>query len=132
MNILDENIPKNQTALLESWRIRFRQIGVNIGRLGMLDEAIIPLLLKQHLRTFFTRDRGFYDIQLCHSRYCLVVLDVGKHEAASFIRRLLRHSAFDTRAKRMGKVIRVSRAKISIRHVAEARREIKLGWFKVA
>ena len=131
MNILDENIPKNQTALLESWRIRFKQIGVNIGRLGMLDEAIIPLLRKQHLPTFFTRDRGF-DIQLCHSRYCLVVLDVGKHEAASFIRRLLRHSAFDTRAKRMGKVIRVSRAKISIRHVAEARREIKLGWFKVA
>lgn len=132
MNILDENIPKNQTALLESWRIHFRQIGVNIGQVGMLDETIIPLLLKQSLPTFFTRDKDFYDYRLCHSRYCLAVLDVGKHEAASFIRRFLRHSAFSTRAKRMGKVIRISRATISVRLLSERRREMKLGWFEVA
>lgn len=98
----------------------------------MRDEDIIPMLLKQQLPTFFTRDRGFYNPLLCHSRYCLVVLDVGKDEAASFIQRFLRHSAFSTRAKRMGRVIRVSRAKMSVRSVAERSREIKLGWFGMA
>lgn len=66
MNILDENIPENQTALLASWRIPFKQIGLNIGRAGMTDESIIPLLLKQSVPTFFTRDKGFYDSELCH------------------------------------------------------------------
>ncbi len=42
MNILDENIPKNQRQLLESWRIRIRQIGFNIGQRGMQDAEIIP------------------------------------------------------------------------------------------
>jgi hypothetical protein len=37
MNILDENIPKNQRQLLESWRISIRQTGVNVGRKGMKD-----------------------------------------------------------------------------------------------
>ena len=93
MNILDESLPNNQVALLESWRIHVKQISVNIGRQGMSDEEIIPLLLQNHLPTFFTRDKGFYKRELCHSRYCLVVMAVKKDEAASFIRRLLRHSA---------------------------------------
>lgn len=132
MNILDENIPKSQTALLESWRIHFRQIGVNIGRRGMSDEEIIPFLLKQHLPTFFTRDKGFYRPRLRHSGYCLVVLDVGKHEVASFIRRFQRHRAFRARTTRVGKVIRRSRAKLAIWSLPELRQEVKLGWFKVA
>lgn len=132
MNILDENIPKNQTALLESWRIHFKQIGVSIGRLGMSDEEIVPLLLNHRLPTFFTRDKGFYARRLCHSGYCLVVMAVEKHEAASFVRRFLRHSAFSTRSKRMGKVIRVSRARISVWSLSARRREIKLGWFKIS
>ena len=44
MNILDENIPKPQRELLEGRRISVRQVGVNIGRKGLLDEEIIPLL----------------------------------------------------------------------------------------
>jgi hypothetical protein len=132
VNILDENIPNTQTALLESWRIHFKQIGIGTGRLGMTDTDIIPLLLTEHLPTFFTRDRGFYNPRLCHSKYCLVVLDVRRDEAASFTRRLLRHPAFNTRAKRMGKVVRVTRARISFRSVTETRRELKLSWFSIA
>jgi hypothetical protein len=41
VNILDENIPKNQRQLLESWRIHVRQIGFNIGQRGMQDEEIM-------------------------------------------------------------------------------------------
>ena len=113
MNILDENIPKPQRELLTSWRIAVRQIGVNIGRKGMLDEEIVPLL--QHLRhpTFFTRDADFYKRHLCHAGYGLVYLSVEKSEAALFVRRLLRHPNFKTQAKRMGKVIRISHMGIS-------------------
>lgn len=108
MNILDENIPASQRQLLRSWRIRVRQIGYDIGRKGMQDDEIIPFLHQQRRPTFFTRDLGFYERSLCHSGYCLVSLAVEKNEAAFFVRRVLRHPEFDTQAKRMGTVIRVS------------------------
>jgi len=54
VNILDENIPKNQRQLLEKWRIHVRQIGFNIGRMGMQDEEIIPFLLQIKRLFFYT------------------------------------------------------------------------------
>ena len=82
MTILDENIPKPQRERLEGWRIAVRQIGVSVGRKGMLDEEIISLLQSLRHPTFFTRDDDFYDRRLCHSRYCLVYLAVEKSEVA--------------------------------------------------
>jgi hypothetical protein len=107
MNLLDENIPDSQRQLLRSWRIRVRQIGHQVGRQGMKDGEIISLLHQIGPVTFFTRDLGFYHRHLCHANYCLVCLDVGQYEVASFIRRFLRHPALNSRAKRMGKVVRV-------------------------
>lgn len=127
MNILDENIPENQRQLLRGWRIRVRHIGQDIGRQGMSDEEIIPLLHRLSSTTFFTRDRGFYDRSLCHNNYCLVYLAVEQYEVASFVRRFLRHPAFRTRATRMAKSVRVSRMEL---HVWEryAETERKLRW----
>ncbi len=113
MNILDENIPKPQRELLEAWRIPVKQIGVSIGRKGMLDEEILPLLLRQRHPTFFTRDDDFFVRELCHAKYCLVYLTVAKTEVALFVRRLLRQPDFRTKAGRMGKVLRVSHVGIS-------------------
>ncbi len=127
MNILDENIPANQRQLLESWRVHVRQIGFSVGRRGMQDEELIPFLLGQRRPTFFTRDVDFYDRQLCHARYCLVYLDVDKNEMAAFVRRLLRHPACNTQAKRMGHVIRVSSAGLSIWRL-HATKELALQW----
>ncbi|MGH9969297.1 MAG: hypothetical protein ACREBG_16065 [Pyrinomonadaceae bacterium] len=110
MNLLDENIPKSQRQLLEAWRERIYQIGFNVGRQGMQDDEMIPLLLKLHRPTFFTRDEDFYDRRLCHAKYSLAYLTVQKYEAAAFVRRLLRHPEFNTQVKRMGTVIRVSQA----------------------
>ena len=110
MIVLDENIPDNQRQLLRSWRIRVVQVGREIARPGVLDEAIIPLLRRLKKATFFTRDVRFYDPVYRHSTYCLVTLAVGEEEAASFIRRVLRHQALDTRRKRMGKVVRATSA----------------------
>lgn len=127
MNILDENIPKNQRQLLESWRIPIRQIGFNIGWRGMDDEEIIPFLLHQARPTFFTRDEDFYERRLCHVKYCLVYMAIEKHEAAIFVRRVLRHQEFDTKAKRMGAVIRLSRSGLTVWR-SHAEREVHVNW----
>lgn len=108
MIILDENIIDNQRLQLHSWRISVRQIGYEVGRKGMKDREIIPLLHQLNQPTFFTRDDDFYERRLCHPSYCLVYLDVRKEEVATFARRVLRQTAFKTKAKRMGKVIRAS------------------------
>jgi hypothetical protein len=113
VNVLDENIPKSQRLLLESWRHHIQQIGVNTGRIGMTDDEIIPLLLRARRPTFFTRDDDFYDRGLCHERYGLVYLAVQKYEVAAFVRRFLHHREFNTQAKRMGTVVRVSHARMT-------------------
>ena len=108
MNILDENIIASQRQRLRSWRIRVRQIGVDIARKGLQDEEILPFL--HHLRrpTFFTRDRGFYRREVCHRQYGVVCLEVAPEEVAVFVRRVLRHPRLNTQAKRLGTVVRAS------------------------
>jgi hypothetical protein len=127
MIVLDENILEDQRHLLIKWDVPIRQIGYELGRKGMKDDAIIPFLLQLRHPTFFTLDADFYRPGLCHSRYSLVYLAVRPDDAAAFARRLLRHPEFDTQAKRMGAVIRVSRAGLSIWRM-RAEREAHWGW----
>jgi hypothetical protein len=125
--VLDENILDGQRLLLEGWRLAARQIGVDLGRKGLKDEEIVVLLRQQRNPTFFTRDAGFYDPDLRHRSYCLVLTSVGQNEVATFIRRFLRHHDFDTRAKRMGRVVRVSHAGLAVWH-ARAQTETHTAW----
>jgi hypothetical protein len=128
MNILDENIVVSQRELLRSWKIHFRRIGGEVGRLGMKDrEEILPLLHTLRQPTFFTRDHDFYKPLLLHRGYCLVYLDVEFDEAAKFIRRFLRHPTFRSYAQRMGKVVQVRSSKVSYWQVNH-RREQFLDW----
>ena len=108
MSILDENMAESQRQLLRSRRIPMRQIGDDVGRQGLKDREIIPLLLGLRRATFFTLDFDFYKRDLCHANYCLVCMDVRKQDAATFVRRFLHHPGFDTAAKRMGVVARVA------------------------
>ena len=80
-----------------------------------------------HHPTFFTLDWDYFKRDLCHARYCLVFLDVKRNESAAFIRRLLRHKEFDTQAKRMGAVIRVSYAGLLVWRLY-AQQETYLAW----
>jgi hypothetical protein len=114
MIILDENIPEDQGQLLRGWRIRAYQVGRDVGRAGIKDEQIIPLLLELRRPTFFTRDLGFFDLKHCQARYAVVCLAVEPNEAASFVRRVIRHPACNTQAKRLGRVMRVSRTGIRV------------------
>ena len=114
MIIIDENFPESQRQLLSNHRIKFKQIGIEVGRMGLPDEEIIPLLLKYKNPTFFTLDFDFLKRKLVHSKYCLAFLDVGQYESAVFIRRFLRHNEFATQKKRMGKVVKISHIGISV------------------
>lgn len=107
MNIVDENILESQRTLLRRKRVALRQIGRDLGRKGMKDDEIIPLLHQLDRPTFFTLDSDFYDRRLCHEVYCLVHLDIEEETVADHVRRLLRHRELNTKAKRMGCVIRV-------------------------
>jgi hypothetical protein len=127
VNILDENVIDNQRRQLGSWGIRVHQIGFEVGRKGMKDHEIIPFLHQLKQPTFFTRDDDFYERKLCHAGYCLVYLDVRKEEVAIFVRRVLRQPDFNTKAKRMGKVIHASHVGVSVwNHHAE--KEEYLDW----
>jgi len=127
MNILDENILKDQRDLLLKWGVRIRQIGYEVSRKGIQDEDIIPWLLQLRHPTFFTLDSDFYARSLCHRDYCLVCLDVRQDEAATFVRRLLRHREFNTQAKRMGKVIRLSTVGLSVWEI-HGEKESNFAW----
>lgn len=107
MIILDENVGNSQRALLLNWKINIRQIGIELGYKGITDNNIISLLHKLNKSIFFTRDDDFYSSKLCHRNYCLVLLRIDKLEAASYIRRILKHPEFDTNDKRIGKVLSI-------------------------
>ena len=127
MIILDENILESQRQLLCDRRIQARQIGYDIGRKGLKDKEIATFLLGLRRVTFFTLDTDFYQRLLCHTRYCLVCLDVRKHEIAVFTRRLLRHPEFNTTAKRLSKVVWASSVGISVWSL-HAEREENFNW----
>jgi hypothetical protein len=93
----------------------------------MQDEEIIPFLIKHRRSTFFSRDNDFYSRRLCHAHYCIVHLDVHISEAATFVRRLLRHQNFNTHSKRAGRVVRVSSGAISFWQINE-NSELRVDW----
>jgi hypothetical protein len=127
MNILDENVIESQYQLLQRWRISVRQIGQEVSRKGIQDDEIIPFLLTFRGSTFFTRDLGFFERGLCHRRYCLVCMAVDKNESANFVRRLLVHPEFDSQAKRMGTVLRISSRRLQVWRL-NAEKEEPLEW----
>ena len=107
MNVLDENIVAQGCRQLQEWGIPYRQIGRHLSTRGTLDENLIPLLQRLPQPTFFTHDEDFFEVSLCHSHYAVVYLDVTDRETAHYIRRFLKHPAFDTQTKRKGIVARV-------------------------
>jgi hypothetical protein len=127
MNVLDENMLGGRRRRLQSWGIAVRQIGYDLGRKGMSDNTIIPLLLQLRRPTFFTLDADYYKLHLRHARYCLVYLAVPEPEAPDYIRRVLRHPEFNTIAKRMGLVMRVSSEQINVWR-SHADEELSVSW----
>ena len=93
----------------------------------MKDGEIIPLLHQLDRPTFFTLDGGFYSRRLCHAEYCLVHLDVDDELAAEYIARFLRHRALNSKAKRIGRVIRAMPTGLIVWRI-NVEREQQLSW----
>jgi len=54
-------------------------------------------------------------------------VDVGQYAAAAFVRRLLRHPQFDTEAKRLATVVRLSQRGLTVWRL-HAEEEIYVDW----
>lgn len=88
--------------------IKLQQIGIELEMKGIQDEDIIRFLHTLKGSTFFSWDSDFYQSKLLHSSYCLVFLDCPKSSITDLIKIFLKLDFFDTKAKRMGKVIKLS------------------------
>jgi len=108
VNVLDENIARDQADLLRQWGIRFRSLSRDLRCQGMHDDNIVPLLLRLKRPTLLSRDGDFFERTLVHPRYCLAWFDVDTGQTAFFIRRFLSHPHFRTNSQRLGKVICVA------------------------
>ena len=127
MILLDENIAEAQRDRLQKWKPSIKQIGYDISRKGIEDSDIVPFILSLPTPTLLTRDRGFYRRKFCHRKYGLVFLDVHPNDVAFDAIPFLRHVAFNTNKKRIGKVVRVSASGISM-WVLREMRELHVQW----
>jgi hypothetical protein len=114
MIICDENIDVAQVFLLRSWGARTKQIGPDIARKGISDPQMVSLLHGGTRWMLVTRDGAFYRASLCHSKYCILVLDVQRDEVAASVMRFLSTPHFRTQRSRLGTVARVSPNGIAI------------------
>lgn len=81
------------------------------------DDGIAELLRQQNQPTFITiNERDFWRKIAIDPQYCVVCFtlrDARSREIAQSLRTLLQRSEFNTKAKRMGKVIRITTEQIS-------------------
>ena len=129
MIVLDENISAAEEAKLTGWGIRCRTIGVQVASKGDDDANLLTILLTLARPTFFSHDQDFWEQSRQHSRYCLVWLDTEETEQARFIRAFLRHPEFNTRAKRLGKVVRVHADGLTCHHSRHGRPK-RIAWLR--
>jgi hypothetical protein len=129
--VLDENISAAEEAKLIGWGIRCRTIGVHVASKGDADADLLSIRLTLARPTFFSHDQDFWDQSRQHSRYCLVWLDTEESEQAHFIRAFLRHSEFDTHAKRLCKVVRVHPDGLTCHHNRHGKPK-RIAWVRSA
>jgi hypothetical protein len=121
-NVLDEQIDEEYYIELRR-HISIDKVGYGFGRAGMQDEEVRRELHKSG-KTFHTQDKGYYHPIHRHHAYCLVYYDVLDKELVTYTRRFLRHPQFNTHAKRMGKVVRVTTQYIEVWSLKSENREI--------
>ena len=104
--VLDEQIDVEWYRLLKRRR-SFDKVGDGFGRKGLQDEQIYHLLHRTG-KTFHSQDSDYYHPNNRHKSYCLVYYEVKDAELVNYILRFLHHREFNTHAKRLGKVIKVT------------------------
>jgi len=86
-------------------------------------QEILRYLHNARQATFFTRDKDFFLYRLCHSNYCLAFIDAPEDETAVFVRKFLRHPNFKTKARRCGKVVKLSQRVVTWWEIGKPQRQ---------
>jgi len=121
-HVLDEQVGNQHYRVLQRW-ISIAKIGDGFGWKSMQDDEVRRELHGSG-KTFHTQDKGYYYPKHRHRTYCLVHYDVEDDELVTYIRRFLRHPQFNTHARRMGKVVRVTGQYIEVWSLNSDNREI--------
>ena len=121
-HVLDENIHEPRYQALRR-RFSMVKVGDGFGYHSMSDQNIRNEL-HHSKQTFHTQDPDFYHPRHRHPTYCLVFYDVKAKDFVSCVQRFLRHPRFNTRAKRMGLVVRVTLEQIEVWEIHHENREI--------
>ena len=114
MIVLDENIHQQRIlADIAAWyRGQVRSITTLRAHTLIKDDVIPTLLQSAQQPTFVTTNvTDFWPYVSAHSRYCIICVPIPNerlHALSLLLRQLMRLPEFDTKAKRMGKVIRMS------------------------
>lgn len=112
-HIFDENFSAPLMEIIRKKISSVAQVGKDWGQSGWKDRDQIIPHLHDSRATFHTLDSGFYDWRLCHRDYSLVYYDVPEADTIEWIIKFVNHRSFNTRAKRMGKVIKVNPLQIT-------------------
>lgn len=113
-HIFDENFPAGAMQKIREQISSVVQIGQDWGKSGWLDvEEILPQLHGTKA-TFHTLDGGFFKRRYRHESYGVVYYDVVEHEVEFWIIKFLRHRDFKTHAQRLGKIVKVAPAKLTV------------------
>ena len=107
-HIFDEHFSAPSMEIIRNKLSSVTQVGKDWGQSGWNDRNEIIPHLHGSGATFHTLDRGFYDWRLWHRDYCLVYYDLSETELIESIFKFINHHTFNTRAKRLGKVIKVN------------------------
>lgn len=112
-HIFDENFPAFAMQAIRQKVASVVQVGQDWGESGWLDvEQIIPHLHGLRV-TFHTLDAGLFKWRYAHSSYSVVYYDVSEAVLETWVIKFLKHHSFRTHAQRLGKVIKVSPAKVA-------------------
>jgi|GEM_PF-5439417 len=107
-HLLDEHVIARHAEEIQKKISSVNQIGVDWGEPGWDDiEQIIPHL--HHSKTtFHTLDEDFFKRRLLHNDYCIVFYNIPIKNFVDSVLNFLHHPLFDSHAKRLGKIIKVS------------------------
>jgi hypothetical protein len=109
--IVDDHLDlKRVVAPLHQWITTERLQDLRVGE-HILDDRVPEILRTLKQPTFVTIDQDFWNRRLCDPSYSVLYFDLRddqQQQIPDLLRALLRQSQFRTRARRLGKVARVT------------------------
>lgn len=113
--ILDEQLAVNEVLNPLQRRLKVQRLVELRPGEHILDDRIPEILLTLTKPAFVTLDSDFWNVDLCHPGYAILYFalsDDDQDQVPHLLMELLKLDPFKTRARRMGKVVRVGKTLI--------------------